>query len=338
MKLTLKPLNQQVIVITGASSGIGLATARMAVKRGARVVIAARAHESLHKLENELNYTGQRAVHVAADVTKPEDVHKIAKTAIDKFGGFDTWINDAGTSVFGKLTEVPVEDEQALFAVNFWGTVYGMKEAVAHLRKKGGALINLGSEVSDHAVPLQGSYTASKHAIKAYTDAFRIEIEDEKLPISVTLIKPTGIATPFFEHAKNYMKEEPIAPAPMYAPEVVAEAILYCAEHPTRDMLVGESAVLNSAIGRFVPQLNDKVMKVLGIKGQKTTSRKAKPGDHEALEKASGTLKERGDYDVTVLETSAYNKAKESPGWLAFAAIVGAVTLVVAHRVNAPRS
>ncbi|HWE53830.1 MAG TPA: SDR family oxidoreductase [Bryobacteraceae bacterium] len=332
MNIKLKPISDQTIVITGASSGIGLATARMAVNRGARVVVAARAQRALETLENELNREGKHAVHVAADVTSRDDVHRIAETAMNTFGGFDTWVNDAGTSVYGRITEVPVDDERSLFDVNFWGAVYGMKEAVAHLRKKSGALINVGSEVSDHAIPLQGAYSASKHALKAYTDALRIEIEKEKLPISVTLIKPTGIATPFFEHAKNYTDAEPIAPPPVYAPEVVAEAILYAAETPTRDFLVGESAVINSVLGRLAPGLNDKVMKVAGFKGQQDTSRTPGPHDHEALEKPSGTLKERGDYNVTVMEASPHNVIAMHPRWTMAMAAAAGVALVTALR------
>lgn len=331
MKVNLKPISEQVIVITGASSGIGLATARMAVKRGARVVVAARAHEALHKLEHELNVGGQRAVHVAADVTKPDDVHRIAQKAIDTFGGFDTWVNDAGTSVYGRIEKVPTADEHSLFEVNFWGAVYGMKEAVMHLRVKGGALINVGSEVSDHSLPLQGAYSATKHAMKAYTDALRIELEDEKVPISVTLIKPTGIATPFFEHAKNYMGKEPAPPPPVYAPEIVAEAILYAAENPVRDFLVGDSAVLNSAMGRFAPKLNDKVMKAMGISGQQD-NRAPKPGHHQALEQPSGTLDERGAYDVKVFESSVYSKAKILPRWALLGTALAGVATVAALR------
>lgn len=329
MKIKLKPIQEQVIVITGASSGIGLCTARMAVKMGARVVIAARNQESLQKLEDELNSGGLRAVHVAADVTRPEDVKRIAETAIAKFGGFDTWVNDAGTSVYGFITKVPVEDERAVFDVNVWGMIYGMKEAVAHLRTKGGALINVGSEASDHPVPLQGAYSASKHAIRAYTDALRIELEKENVPISVSLIKPTGIATPFFEHAKNYMDKEPLAPAPVYAPELVAEAILHCAATPTRDFLVGDSAVLNSAIGRFAPTLNDKLMGAMGFTGQQS-DRSPKPGHHQALERPSGNLKERGNYpDRTIRESSLNNTIAKHPGWAITALVAG---LAVAAR------
>lgn len=319
MKLKLKPLSKQVIVITGASSGIGLATARMAVGRGARVVVAARAQDALQKLEQELNASGKRAAYVAVDVTKPEDVHRIAQTAIENFGGFDTWVNDAGVSVYGEVMTVPVTDEKAVFDVNVWGMVHGMKEAVTHLRSKGGALINVGSEVSDHALPLQVSYAASKHALKAYTDGLRMELEKEKVPISVTLIKPTGIATPFFENAKNYMDKEPIAPPPMYSPEVVAEAILHAAERPTRDFLVGDSAVLNSLVGRFSPSLNDKIMKVQGFKGQQD-EQQGRADHHHTLEQPSGQLKEKGDYDVTVMKASAYNKAVMNP-WLTAAAV-----------------
>jgi short-subunit dehydrogenase len=234
-------------------------------------------------------------------------------------------------SVYGRLTDVPVADEQAVFAVNFWGTVYGMKEAVSQLRDKGGAVINVGSEVSDHPVPMQGAYTVSKHAVKAYTDAFRVELEEANVPVSVTLIKPAGIATPFFEHAKNYMREEPVPPPSVYAPEAVAEAILYAAEIPTRDFLVGDSAVLNSLIGRFAPILNDKIMKIVGFKFQQAP-RQARTGDHQALEPASGELKERSDYGVTVAEACPHNKAARNPRWTTALTVAAAAAVATALR------
>src|SRR5205823_2475646 len=177
-------------------------------------------------------------IYVVADVGKQEDVRAIARAAQDAFGGFDTWINNAGTGMYGRLEEISIDDMRRLFETNFWGLIYGSLEAVKHLRQRGGALINVGSTVSERAVPLQGIYSASKHAVKGFTDALRMELEEEGAPVSVTLVKPGAIDTPYTHHAKNYMEVEPKHPAPVYAPETVAETILYCAEHAERDAFV----------------------------------------------------------------------------------------------------
>ena len=210
--MRLKRLSDQVIVITGATSGIGLTTARMAAARGAKVVLAARGEEALEQLEQQLRERGAEALAVPTDVGKKDEVHALAQAAIKRFGRIDTWINNAGISIFGRAEEVTEEDNHRLFQTNFWGVVNGSLEAVKHLRKDGGALINLGSELSEVAVPLQGMYAASKHAVKGYTDALRMELEHDKLPIAVTLIKPAAIDTMFSVHARNYMDVEPKLP------------------------------------------------------------------------------------------------------------------------------
>ena len=133
MATKLKKLKDQVIVITGASSGIGLVTARMAAAKGARLVLAARSEDALRQLTEEINQAGGTATYVITDVSKPEDVQRLAREAISKFGGFDTWINNAGVSIYGKLEQVPVEDMRQLFEVNFWGLVNGSLEAAKHL-------------------------------------------------------------------------------------------------------------------------------------------------------------------------------------------------------------
>ena len=211
MKPRLKSVKDQVIVITGATSGIGLVTARMAAKRGARVVLAARSQDALQQLTAEIEQDGGKAIHVVADVGKPEDVHEIVQSAEHTFGGFDTWVNDAGVSIYGKLEDVPMEDMRHLFETNFWGLVYGSLEAARHLKGRvgGGALINIGSTLSDRAIPLQGMYCASKHAVKGFTDALRMELEEAGAPVLVTLIKPGAIDTPYTRHAKNYMEDRP---------------------------------------------------------------------------------------------------------------------------------
>src|SRR5215204_6156705 len=177
MAVKLKDLSEQVMVITGASSGIGLTTARMAAPRGASLVIASRNENALKKLSSEINSSGGNSVYVVADVGSEGDVKKIAAEALNKFGGFDTWVNNAGVAIYGKLEDIPTDEMRQLFETNFWGVVYGSLVAASNLKPNGGAIINIGSALSDRAIPLQGIYCASKHAVKGFTDAFRMELE-----------------------------------------------------------------------------------------------------------------------------------------------------------------
>ena len=273
MTVPLKPLEQQVIVITGASSGIGLATARMAAERGARLVLAARNEAALQEIARDCTRRGGRAVAVAADVANREDVERIAKTAIDTFGGFDTWVNDAAVAVYGTLEEIPLADQRRLFDVNYWGLVHGSLTAARHLRRRGGAIVNLGSVLSDRAMIYQTQYSASKHAVKAFTDGLRMELEAEGAPISVTLIKPSSIDTPYPEHARNYLDEPALSlPPPSYDPQVVAKAVLFAAENPKRSLVVGFGGYAISLVGNSFPRLTDLAMELTGY-GMQTTDR-----------------------------------------------------------------
>jgi short-subunit dehydrogenase len=191
-------------------------------------------------------------------VGKREQVEHVAEVAIQKFGRIDTWVNDAGVSIYGRLDQVSDEDNRRLFDTNFWGVVYGSLAALPHLKRQGGALINVGSEVSEAVVPLQGMYSASKHAVKGFTDALRIEIEKlDEAPVSITLIQPTAVDTPYPQHARNYMMEEPKLPTPQIDPQKVADAILKAAVKPQRDVKVGAGAVLDTALSKLAPGLAD---------------------------------------------------------------------------------
>ena len=330
MAINLKKLSDQVVVITGASSGIGRATAKMAAERGARLVLAARSEEALIDLENSIKLAGGQAISVFADVGKQEEVERIAETAQTHFGGFDSWVNNAGVSIYGKLTDVSLTDQQRLFDTNYWGAVYGSLVAVRGLKDHGGAIINIGSTVSDRALPLQGAYSASKHAVKGFTDALRMELEHDGAPISVTLIKPGAIATPYIEHAKNYMDVEPTFPPPVYAPEVVAEAILYAAENPVRDLFAGGGGKALSMAGHYAPRLTDKALERWGFQIQKTD----KPNmsrQRNGLHEPSGGGATRGDYDGHVSETSLYTQGTMHPlltGGLLLAGMGLAYTIV----------
>jgi short-subunit dehydrogenase len=318
MKVKLKPLGEQVIVITGASSGIGLATARMAAKKGARLVLAARNGEALRQLAEEIGGAGGDAIPVAADMGREEDVRRVASEAARAFGGFDTWVNNAGGSIYGRSLEVSVEDMRRLFENNFWSVVYGSRVACEGLRDRGGALINVGSEVSELAVPLQGIYSASKHAVKAWTDALRMELEDEGAPIAVTLIKPGPIDTPFADHARSYLPDRPKHVPPVYTPDAVAEAILHAATTPVRDLFVGSSAMMQATMGKLLPGATQKLVAKVLIPG--THSGKPKTG-RDALYEAGDGLRERGDYPGMV-RPSLYTKAKIHP-MIAVAAALG---------------
>jgi NAD(P)-dependent dehydrogenase (short-subunit alcohol dehydrogenase family) len=232
MSVSLKKLSEQVVVVTGASSGIGLATAREAARRGARVVLVARDEIDLRSAADAIRADGGRAMYVAADVADFDQVAAVAERTVDAFGGIDTWVNNAGVSIYGRITDVPLADARRLFETNYWGLVHGSLVAVPHLRRGGGVLINVGSVLSDTTMPLQGHYSASKHAVKGFTDALRIELEEEDAPVAVVLVKPAAIDTPYPEHAANHLGVGPKHQAPVYAPDVVAAAILDAAEHP----------------------------------------------------------------------------------------------------------
>lgn len=260
MSVKLKPLDQQVIVITGASSGIGLATAEAAAEKGAKLVLTARSERTLEEVAALVNESGGEAIAVAADVGDRSQVERVAAAAIERFGRIDTWVNDAGVSIYGRLDEVTEEDSRRLFDTNFWGVVNGSLAALPHLLAQGGALINVGSEVSDAVVALQGMYTASKHAVKGFTDALRVELEDmDHANIVVTLIQPTAVDTPFPQHARNYMPREPKLPTPLIDPASVAAAILDAAEDPTRERKVGMMARVNTTMAKAVPALADRM-------------------------------------------------------------------------------
>jgi short-subunit dehydrogenase len=325
MSVSHQPLRNQVIVITGASSGIGLATAKAAALAGAKVVLAARNGEALQEMENQIRSAGGEASHVVADVGKQGDVRRIAEAAVWKYGGFDTWVNNAGGSIYGRLEQVSIEDSRQLFETNFWGTVYGSLIAVEHLMQRGGALINVGSVASETAIPLQGMYTATKHAIKGFTDTLRIELEEEKAPISVTLIKPTCINTPFPHHAKNYLPNEPKLADPLYPPEEVANAILYAATHSKRDIYVGGTARLMTAAGHQVPRLVDWVSEKLMFDSQKRDEAPRNPEGNLYRAGPGGGI--HGDHPGLVYRRSIYTQMVTHP-ILAGAFLIGGVALL----------
>jgi NADP-dependent 3-hydroxy acid dehydrogenase YdfG len=188
--IKLKPLAQQAIVLTGATSGIGLATAREMAKAGAKLILVARNGEALDTLCTELRATGTEAWPIAGDIADPATAERAAAEAIARYGRLDSWVNDAGAFIYGSLEDTPIEDQRRLIDVTYWGTVHGAMAAMRHMKASGGAIVNVGSVLGERAIALQGTYCAAKFAVKAFTDTLRMEIGMSGYPISVSLIKP----------------------------------------------------------------------------------------------------------------------------------------------------
>jgi short-subunit dehydrogenase len=335
MKIHLKPLRDQVIVITGASSGIGLVTARQAAEQGARVVLAARNETALRSAVEAIRQTGGRASYVVTDVADAQQVERLAAAAVREFGRIDTWVNNAAVSMYGRIVDLPIEDMRRQMDVNYWGQVYGSRAAVAEMSRSGGALVNVGSALSDRAIPLQGNYCAAKHALKAFTDALRMELEEAQVPISVTLVKPASIDTPFFEKARTNLGVEPQPVPPVYAPEVVAEVILHAAQEPLRELIAGGSGAKLSA-ARFAPRMADRYMERWTFDSQSTDIPVRGRADN-LYHPVADDGEERGrNWKGHTRETSLYTRAFLHPG--AAAAMLGVVGAALAIRFAASRA
>lgn len=313
MHVRLKPIEEQVIVITGASSGIGLVTAREAAKKGARVVLAARNENDLARAVDDIRVAGGRGVYQVCDVSEIEQVESLAQRAIADFGGFDTWVNNAAVSIYGRWLEVPLADARRQFDVNYWGVVHGTLTAVKHLRLRGGAIINVASALADRAIPLQGNYSASKFAVKAFTDSLRMELEAEGAPISLTLVKPGSMDTPLFQKARTFLGVEPQPIPPVYIPEVAARAILEAAERPLRDIIPGGMGKIVSLGEKLSPKLTDRYMERTTFDSQKTdipASADRPTNLYEPLEHDGGA---RGNFQGRARKWSAYTEAVLHP-------------------------
>lgn len=332
MPIRLRPIKDQVIVITGASSGIGLATAQEAARRGARVVLASRDETDIKQAADQITAEGGRATPVVVDVGDQASVEALAEQAIVAYDRIDTWVNNAGVSIYGRIEEVPLDDAQRLFETNYWGVVHGSLAALPHLKLHGGALINVGSELSETALPLQGHYAASKAAVKGFTDTLRMELHRDGAPVSVTLIQPAAIDTPYPEHAMNYLGVEPKHAPPVYAPEIVADAILACAETPHRNLRVGGAAKMFTAMEKIAPALGDRFKERTAFDGQKTDE--APRDDDTLFAPRPGDGRVRGSYPGRVMKRSFYTAAALNPvkTLLGAAALVGIAGVLNARR------
>lgn len=322
MAISLKPLADQTIVITGASSGIGLATARRAARAGANVVLVARNADALKEAAHSIEVRGGNAAWLDIDVADPDAPQRIGSLATDRFGGFDTWVNNAATALYARLLDTSMDEHRKTFDTGYFALVAASRYAAETLtRRGGGALINVGSVLSERSVPVQGAYSAMKHAVMGFTEALRMELEMDGRPVSVTLIKPNGIDTPYPEHARNKMDEPARIPPLVYDPELVAKAICFSAAHPKRDITVGGQGYLLTKVGNAMPGVMDKMMEAfMGEQGQ-SISQPPEPGTTDNLFQPRKDGRERSNKDMFVRKSSLALEAQLHP--VATAALVG---------------
>ena len=325
MTTPLKPISAQAVVITGATSGVGLSTARLLAARGARLVLVARNESALKALANELAAKGAQAEAVTADVADEAALRRAAAVAEARFGGFDAWVNNAGVSIYGRLSDTSLEDQRRLFETNYWGAVHGSRIAVEHLRGRpgGGVLVNVGSVLSDFPVPVQGAYSATKHALKGFTNALRMELLTDAPEVTVTLLKPSALDTPYREHARSLLGTGGTNPPPVYAAPLAAEAVAHALTRRRRELTIGFGGRGLVWMGQFLPAVAEplfaRVVPAL-------TRAKDAPAGAGALNTPGRDLRERAPYPA-VRERSMWLEAQMRPE-LTAAVVAGAGALL----------
>ncbi|TQK02835.1 SDR family oxidoreductase [Herbaspirillum sp. SJZ107] len=306
----MKPIAEQVVVITGASSGIGRASALAFGARGASVVLAARNREALEHVAAQIEASGGKAHVVVTDVAVWAQVEHLAAETVRRFGRIDTWLNNAAVNEHASVVDMTVEELERIIQVNLMGQIYGVKAALGPMRRqRSGTIINMGSAASDRAVPLHSAYVASKHGIAGFTDSIRLDLAHEKMPITVTLIQPGFLDTPFFHNARAKLGGHQSRPIPpIYAPEVVADTILFAATHPRRNLVVGGQAALAIFLEKLSPGLVDRLMLARGAGFRLQTESKPDDRYDNLFEPTRGIGAVRGTWGEEAIESSFYTR------------------------------
>jgi NAD(P)-dependent dehydrogenase (short-subunit alcohol dehydrogenase family) len=259
--MQLKAVEEQVVALMGASSGIGRETALRFASRGAKVVVSARSEEGLSSLVEQIRGEGGEAIAVPADTSEFDHVKAVADRAVEEYGRLDTWVHLAAVGLFATFEQTTPEEFARVIDVNLMGQVYGAMAALPHLKREGrGALIHISSVEAKRSFPFHSAYGASKHGIDGFLEALRVELKHEGWPISVTQVMPGTINTPFFDKGRTKLGVKPVGIPPIYEPQTVANMILYAAENPARDLVSGGAAQTLLINQRLSPRILDAVL------------------------------------------------------------------------------
>jgi NAD(P)-dependent dehydrogenase (short-subunit alcohol dehydrogenase family) len=266
-----KPVRARVVVVTGASAGVGRATIRAFAREGAHVGLIARETEGLHAAAREAGQLGGRGVAVPADVADPEQVESAAERIESELGPIDVWVNNAMTTVFGRVADVTPAEFKRATEVTYLGTVYGTMAALKRmLPRNSGRIIQVGSALAYRSIPLQAAYCGAKHAIAGFTDSLRTELIHDGKNIQLTMVQLPAMNTPQFTWCRSKMPRHPQPVPPIFQPEVAAERIVWASHHHRREIFVGLPTVIAIEANKLAPGLADRYLGRTGFDSQQT--------------------------------------------------------------------
>jgi NAD(P)-dependent dehydrogenase (short-subunit alcohol dehydrogenase family) len=270
-------METQTVVVTGASAGIGRATARLFGQRGARVALIARGQAGLDGAARDVQEAGGQALAISADVADYDQVIAAARQAEERFGPIDVWVNVAFTSVFAPFSEITAEEFRRVTEVSYLGFVHGTMAALALMRPRGrGTIVQVGSALGERSIPLQSAYCGAKHAINGFTSSLRCELLHENSGVQVTVVQMPAVNTPQFSWVRSRLPNHPQPVPPIYQPEVAARGVLFAADHPGRkEYWVGTSTAATVLANRVVPGVLDRYLARTGYRSQQTEQKVA---------------------------------------------------------------
>jgi short-subunit dehydrogenase len=314
---------QPVVVITGASAGVGRATARAFARRGARIGLIARGHEGLEATRHEVEALGGRAFVYSADVANAAQIERAADAIEDALGGIDIWINNAMTSVFCPIGELEAEEIRRVTEVTYLGTVHGTLAALRRMRARGrGTIVQVGSALAFRAIPLQAAYCAAKHAVQGFTESLRCELLHDRSGIRVTMVHLPALNTPHFSWARSRLPRKPQPVPPIYQPEIAADAIMWAVDHGRRELQVGLPTSIAIEGNKLFSGLLDRYLAHNGY-GSQQTDQPAEPDRRDNLwEPLAGDRGAHGTFGHRAIDFSPHLWLNTHRGWFV-AAVAG---------------
>ncbi len=319
-----KPLSDQVVVILGASSGIGRATARAAAQRGAKLVVAARNAEALDAAVGEIEAAGAEGIAVPADTTSPAELELLCARAAERFGRIDTFVASVMVTVYAEVEQLDAEELRRVIEVNFLGRSHAYLAALPHLKETRGTFVDVNSGLAYRGIPLQAAYCASKAAGRAFFESARTEQEKHGTGVDISLILPGGINTPQFDRGRQKLGRQPQPVPPIYHPEIVAEAILSCCERPQRELPVTWAAQKLLWGQKLSPRAGDLVLLRNGWKGQTTGEPKPIHSPDNLYETIPGDPGAHGRFDDRARSSSVWTSARLRLGKVGSIAVLAA--------------